>query len=44
MEPTVQENIILEEAEGPFLSLRETSRQTGGRMREAGTGNEGVHL
>lgn len=39
----VEDNTILEEAQGPFLPLRETGRQTGRRMREAGTGNEGVH-
>lgn len=44
MEPTVQENIVLEEAQGPFSPVRETGRQIGGRMREAGTGNEGIHL
>lgn len=39
----VEENTILEEVQGPFLPLRDTDRHTGRRIKEAGTGNEGVH-
>lgn len=40
----VEENTMLEEAQGPFLHIRESGRKTGRRMREAETGDEGVHL